>query len=210
MKASRAVSLRRLEPVREEQLAEIDAPEVRRLPPARTPRDRIMPAMTVELVRAAKEDAPVLRRLLQYYVYDFSELVGLDVSDDGRFTTPPLDAYWEDAWRHPFLARVDGKHAGFALVHQRSRVTPDASTWDVAEFFVMRKYRRRGVGAALATRVFDTFRGPWEVRQLFVNEAATTFWRSVIGAYTKGRFEEAIIDDDRWRGPVQTFDNSNR
>lgn len=161
--------------------------------------------MKIELLPAPKESASVLAHLLQYYVYDFSEILGTDVADDGRFAFPPLDAYWEDDWRHPFLARVDGALAGFALVHQRSRVTADTSTWDVAEFFVMRKYRRRGVGAILATRVFDSFHGTWEVRQRFANTAATAFWRKVIDVYTSGRFEEIVIDDERWRGPVQRF-----
>lgn len=166
--------------------------------------------MNIELVRATKDSSSLLDNLIQYYVYDFSEVVGSDVADDGRFTLGPLDAYWEDSWRHPFLARVDGKYVGFALIHQRSRITANAGTWDVAEFFVMRKYRRRGVGAALASRVFDSCRGRWEVRQRPANNAATAFWRSVIAAYTKGRFEEAILDDERWGGPVQTFDNGVR
>src|SRR3954454_17248170 len=110
----------------------------------------------IELVRATRETSSALGNLFQYYMYDFSDLVGLDVSDDGRFAPRSLDSYWEDSWRHPFLARVDGKYAGFALIHQRSRITADPSIWDVAESFVMRKYRRQGVGAALATRVFDS------------------------------------------------------
>lgn len=58
-----------------------------------------------------------------------------------------------------------------------------------------------------ATRLFDAFRGPWEVRQLFRNTAATAFWRAVIGAYTGGGFGEVVVDDERWRGPVQAFDS---
>ena len=37
--------------------------------------------------------------------------------------------------------------------------------------------------------------------------AATAFWRRVIGQYTLGAFEETVFDDERWRGPVQRFDN---
>jgi hypothetical protein len=40
------------------------------------------------------------------------------------------------------------------------------------------------------------------------NAAAQAFWRKVIGDYTAGRFVELILDDHRWRGPIQTFDNS--
>ena len=163
--------------------------------------------MQIELVRAMPDDAEALAHLLQYYVYDFTEFVDTPLGQDGRFVVPSLAAYWTDPWRHPFLVRVDGKLAGFALVHQRSHVTGDESTWDVAQFFVMRRYRRHGVGGTVATRVFDTFRGRWEVRELHANHAAIAFWRRVIDAYTSGDYEETIIDDERWRGPVQSFRN---
>jgi predicted acetyltransferase len=163
--------------------------------------------MQIELVRAVPSDAGTLANLLQYYVYDLTEIVDSALGGDGRFVVPSLDAYWSDAWRHPHLVRVDGKLAGFALVQQRSRITGDETTWDVAEFFVMRRYRRQGVGTIVATRLFDSFRGRWEVRELKANLAATAFWRRVIGAYTNDTYEETLIDDERWHGPVQSFRN---
>src|SRR5688572_33182925 len=80
--------------------------------------------MSVEvLVMPASEgQARVLRHLMRLYVYDFSDLMGLDVEEDGAFKVPELISYWRDPWRHPFLLRVEGKLAGFALVHQRSRL----------------------------------------------------------------------------------------
>jgi len=163
--------------------------------------------MQIDLVRASIHDAATLTNLFQYYVYDMSNLVDEELGADGRFVLRPLDAYWSDRWRHPHLVRVDGNLAGFALVQQRSRMTGDDRTWDVAEFFVMRKYRRHGVGSAIATRLFDAFRGPWEVRELEKNHAAIAFWRRVISVYTNGDFQETLVDDERWRGPVQSFRN---
>lgn len=161
--------------------------------------------MQIDLARASIDDAARLTHLFQYYVYDLSETVGLDCGEDGRFALPSFDAYWSDTWRHPHLVRVDGKLAGFALVHRRSRITGDDNTWDVAEFFVMRKYRRRGVGKTVATRLFEAHRGPWEVRELAANHRAIAFWRRVIADYTRGAFTETVLDDERWRGPVQSF-----
>ena len=163
--------------------------------------------MQVDLVRALPSDASTLAQLVQYYIYDLSELVSKDVGEDGRYAFRSLDAYWTEAWRHPYLVRVAGHHGGFALVHQRSRITGDEKTWDIAEFFVMRKYRRLGVGKTIAIRIFDMFRGDWEVRQLRANTEAILFWRRTISAYTHGQFKETLMDDERWRGPVQSFHN---
>ncbi len=163
--------------------------------------------MNVRVDPAAREDLPRLRALFTLYAYDFSELLGLDVDDDGGFTVPALEAYWAEPGRHPFLIRVDGKLAGFALVNARSRLTGDDGVHDLAEFFVLRRYRRRGVGERAAAWLFERFRGRWEVRQKPENLAATAFWRRVIGRHTGERFEDVLWDDERWRGPVQRFES---
>jgi predicted acetyltransferase len=164
--------------------------------------------VNVLIAAAGPEDQARLVALFELYAYDFSEILGLDVGDDGRFRVPVLDAYWTDPRRHPFLIRVEERLAGFALVQRRSRLTGDEAVHDVAEFFVMRRYRRHGVGERAARWLFGRFRGRWEVRQKPENEAATAFWRRVIGRYSGGRFENVVWDDERWRGPVQRFDST--
>jgi predicted acetyltransferase len=49
--------------------------------------------------------------------------------------------------------------------------------------------------------------GRWEVRVITQNAPAQVFWRSVIAEYTQGAFQEALLDDEDWRGPVFSFDN---
>jgi predicted acetyltransferase len=77
----------------------------------------------------------------------------------------------------------------------------------MAELFVMRRHRRCGVGEQVASWLFDRFRGPWEVREKAENQAATAFWRRIIDSYTDGRFQELLLDNERWRGPVQRFNS---
>ncbi len=163
--------------------------------------------MDVQVTAAGADERARLGALFELYTYDFSELLGLDVGDDGRFGARSLDVYWSAPRRHPFLIRVDGRLAGFALVHGQSHLTGDEAVTDMAEFFVLRKYRRRGVGERAARFLFDRFRGRWEVREKRENQAATAFWRRVIARYTGGRFDEVAVDDERWRGPVQRFDS---
>jgi len=164
----------------------------------------------ISLDPAAPEESATLGNLMQLYVYDWSELGGLDVGADGRFADTPLDAWWSEDWRHPFLLRVDGKLAGFALVAARSCLSGAAGVHDMAEFFVMRGYRRRGAGLAAACAAFDRFPGRWEIRQREVNVAATAFWRRVVARYTGGRYQEVRWDDESWTGPVQRFSTDER
>ena len=75
----------------------------------------------------------------------------------------------------------------------------------MAEFFVMRKYRRQGVGRTAACAVFDRFTGAWEIRQRQDNLDATAFWRRTIAGYTGGQYREVQWNDGTWTGPVQLF-----
>ena len=161
--------------------------------------------MNISLDRAAATDRPLLDRLMQFYAYDWSSLVGLDVDAEGRFAGVDLNPYWGDDLHHPFVLRVDGRPAGFALIVGRSRLTGTLGVHDMAEFFVMRRYRRQGVGSAAARAAFDAFRGSWEVRQRDEHPDATRFWRAVIDQYTGGVFTESRCDEPAWKGVVQRF-----
>ena len=160
------------------------------------------------LVPATPGDRPCIESLFQFYGYDLSDVLALAVGPDGRYRAPSLDAYWTDPRCHPFLLRVGEEVAGFALVQQRSRLTGDEGVSDVAEFFVMRRYRGKGVGEAAARSIFDRFPGPWEVRERRENVNAIAFWRRTIGRYTQGQYDETVLDDERWRGTVQRFSNA--
>lgn len=125
------------------------------------------------LVRATDDDRPVLRRLMELYRYDFSQFDRADVDAHGEYGYRCLDHYWTEPQREAFLFQVDGRWAGFRLVRAEER-------FDMSEFFVLRKYRRQGIGRSAAAQLFERFPGPWKVRQQKTNPAATAFWRLAI------------------------------
>jgi predicted acetyltransferase len=161
----------------------------------------------VRLVAATRADAPVVERLLQLYEYDYSEYAAhaVDVDARGLFTTVDTEAIWRPGYR-VFLIEAGGKVAGFAFVTRDASHLGDDETWAIDEFFVLRRYRRQGVGERAARDLFDGFPGRWEVSELRENVAAQAFWRRVIDRYTGGRYREVELDDERWRGPVQGFE----
>jgi predicted acetyltransferase len=135
----------------------------------------------------------VLEQLFELYQYDFTEFDGADVDEQGRFGFPSLGRYFTEAGRHAFLLRVDGQLAGCALVLANE---PN----DMAEFFVLRKYRRHGIGRRFALDLFARFPGPWQVRQIEANTPAQAFWRGAIpepfeeGTWAKGPMQSFTID----------------
>jgi predicted acetyltransferase len=138
----------------------------------------------LEIVPAVKEQESILANLLELYAHDFSEFHSLDIGDDGRFGYDPLPLYWSEPDRHPFLFRIEGKLAGLVLVKRGPAVSGNGAVWDMAEFFVLRGYRRRGMGTEAAHEVWKRFPGRWEVRVMQANVSAQHFWAGAISTFT--------------------------
>jgi len=127
---------------------------------------------------------PVLANLLELYAYDFSDFLDLELGPDGRFDYKCLPLYWSEPGRHPFLVRMDGKLAGLVLVKRGSEISGKEMVWDMAEFFVLRGYRRHGIGTEVACQVWKQFPGLWEIRVMQSNVPALPFWERAISAFT--------------------------
>jgi predicted acetyltransferase len=155
----------------------------------------------VELIEAGPEHQRGLENLLELYIHDFSEFVSVDVREDGRFGYPDLSLYWREPRRKPFLARIEGKLAGFALVTRRLCLSEDSEVWDMADFFVLRRYRHRGVGAELAEKIWRLCPGKWQIRVRSNNLPAIKFWESAIAKFTESSatFENFEIEKIVWK-----------
>ena len=88
--------------------------------------------MQIEVVRATIEQKPMLANLLELYAYDFTELWGFDIGDDGFYGYEQLPLYWTESTRFPYLIYVDKKIAGFILVQKGSPISDDKEVWDVS------------------------------------------------------------------------------
>ncbi|MBV9947285.1 MAG: GNAT family N-acetyltransferase, partial [Myxococcales bacterium] len=140
------------------------------------------PAVTLEPI--AREQETVLQNLFDFYVYDFSEQLPLEIKPSGRFELRVGDAWWTTEGHFAFFVRYAGSLCGFALVRRGSRVTGTADVMDMAEFFVARGLRRRRIGQKAAHALFRAFPGRWEVRVRRSNVSASRFWARVAESWS--------------------------
>ena len=151
------------------------------------------PSQDVTLDAATAGDAPVVANLLELYVHDLSGIFPQEIGADGRFGYVHLPLYWsEPSTRFAFLIRAGGRLAGFVLATRGSPASDDPDHLDVAEFFVLRSYRRSGVGRAAAFALWDRLPGEWIVRVSEAHPAGLSFWKPVIEDYTHGAFSTRI------------------
>jgi predicted acetyltransferase len=87
-----------------------------------------------------------------------------------------------------FLIRAGDRLAGFALVKRGSALVGDLEALNLAEFFVLRAYRRRGIGYTAAAAIWERFPERWLVRVLANNHPALVFWERAVAQHTQGRF----------------------
>ena len=157
--------------------------------------------MQFNLTPASPADKSVISNLMQFYIYDFSEFIDFDVEEDGLFGAyPGLEDYWKDGNdRFPYIIKQNDKYAGFAFV--RFIRSNTHSYFSIAEFFILKKYRRKRIGSAVAMELFDMHKGQWEVYQKESNKPARLFWNKIINEYSKGRYKERL-ENGRW---IQDF-----
>ena len=164
-------------------------------------------AMNIEIIPALPEHEPILANLLELYAHDFSEYIDIKLGADGRFGYKHLPLYWKEPDRYPFLIMADGNLAGFIFVRRGSEISGDADVWDVAEFFIVRGYRRFGIGMKVAHEIWKKFSGKWEVRVIDRNKRAKEFWSRAIVEFLGKTIEPIPFNKDGEGWHVFSFES---
>ncbi|WP_312160922.1 GNAT family N-acetyltransferase [Phenylobacterium sp.] len=165
--------------------------------------------MDLDIIPAGAADAATLQNLIQLYTHDFSEFwAGTargELSVDGRFPDYRLEPFFtRPGWR-ALLLTAGAAPAGFALINDQAH-SGHAAEHAMAEFFVVRKHRGRGLGGQVARRLIGGAPGVWEVAVARRNLAALAFWRRVAADCAgPGGVAELDLDGPDWNGPALRF-----
>ncbi|MBT7775616.1 MAG: GNAT family N-acetyltransferase [Anaerolineae bacterium] len=146
-----------------------------------------MIGINIEIKPASIEQKSVIANLIELYKHDLSEFELTDLNEHGRYGYKYLDHYWVEKNRHPFIICVDKKIAGFVLVNDIT-LTENGDLC-IAEFFIMKKYRRKGIGKKVAFDIFSRFDLKWELSVSQDNTSGKAFWKQIIKEYTNQDYE---------------------
>ncbi|MDR0269787.1 GNAT family N-acetyltransferase [Paenibacillus sp.] len=161
----------------------------------------------VEIIKVREDQKSILKQLIELYEYDFSEFNEADINQYGFYDYKYFDHYWTEENRQAYFVKVSGQYAGFVLVNDHCYLVHNNSR-AIAEFFIMRKYRRKGIGKVVSKLIFDTHRGYWEVLQHGNNPISKEFWESAIRNYTHGDYSIQDVKTEYWEGQGIIFKNS--
>ena len=156
--------------------------------------------MNIKLSKVKIGEKKILSNLLDEYLKELSKYK--KIKEQYRY----LDNYFSESNRYPFFIKLDDNIVGLALVNLRNPLS-QGNKQAISEFYIIPKYRNKGLRKIVAFKIFDMFRGKWVLRELETNPA-TDFWKKVIEEYTHGDYQEFKQNDEKWKGKIQTFNNS--
>ena len=147
--------------------------------------------MSVVTLRAAERAQwPAIGNLLQFYFYELSEWYPIAFGEDGRYPMPSSDDYLAQPGTQAWLILADGELAGFAVVDDD--LVDTRRDLNLGYFFVARRFRRHGVGAAAFGGLLARYPGAWELYYLARNAAAAGFWAK---AFVRAGVREVAVSN---------------
>ena len=153
--------------------------------------------MTVSVrdARGAIRDREWIESVYRDYLDDLSPLntgvfSATSLGEIGQSESDQLARWFGDPTVNPLLILRGNDPVGFAMVARGASPGRPPVDYRMAEFFVAKPHRRRGVGRSAVRLILNRFAGRWEIVEYSRNPNAVKFWRNVVSSYTRGDFRE--------------------
>jgi predicted acetyltransferase len=172
-----------------------------------------MNQVSVRDSRNTREDRRWIESVYRDYLNDLAPAAtGIfpALGEIGHRVPDQLMRWYADPSAQVMTILYGAERAGFAMVNHRLRqavgvnmaaVGADAPPspmpeYSMAEFFIARPWRRRGIGGEAVRLLLDRFTGQWLITEHLINVAAVRFWRRVVAAYTGSKYQERIVNGE--------------
>jgi predicted acetyltransferase len=159
--------------------------------------------VSVRDARGADRDKEWIESVYRDYLDDLSPLnTGVfsttSLGEIGYSESDQLARWFGDTTVNPLVILRGAEPVGFAMVARGGASGGERSRVDyrMAEFFVARTFRRRGVGRLAVELILNRFAGRWEITEYLRNPVAVSFWRRVVANYTQGRYQERVTNGE--------------
>jgi predicted acetyltransferase len=156
-------------------------------------------SVSVRDARSQPGDRLWIQSVYRDYLDDLNPGTGLfpALGEIGHREPDQIAHWFGDPNTYPLVILKGNEPVGFARV---LRITASAAQpridYRMAEFFVARARRRRGIGRTAVPLILSRFDGRWEITEYLRNADAVSFWRRVVSSYTRGSYQERIVNGE--------------
>ena len=162
-----------------------------------------MHQVSVRNSASARDDRRWIESVYRDYLADLApEATGVfpALGEVGHREPDQISRWFADRQAQVLTILYGDAPVGFAMVRRLSQrageKASDPAEFFMAEFFIARAWRRRGIGAQAVRLLFDRFAGQWLITEPERNGGAVTFWRGVVAAYTSGNYREYRLNGE--------------
>lgn len=131
------------------------------------------------------------------FLHDLSEFNDkLDLNpENGLFEFDVLEWFFEKEGLTPYFINLEGKPIGFILLQSGPYSNQEYADYVLNSFFILKKYRRKGIGKLACSKFFEMYPGRYAISQAKTNIPAIKFWKNVYESNSIDEYEKEEIED---------------
>ena len=156
-------------------------------------------SVSVRDARSAPADRLWIQSVYRDYLDDLNPGTGIfpALGEVGHREPDQIAHWFGDPNTFPLVIVKGSEPVGFARVLRAvASAAQPRIDYRMAEFFVLRTRRRLGIGQTAVQLILSRFAGRWEISEYLRNTAAVSFWRRVVASYTRGSYQERIVNGE--------------
>ncbi|WP_179281108.1 GNAT family N-acetyltransferase [Paenibacillus sp. XY044] len=151
----------------------------------------------MKITRVEKSDKDILKQLIALFLHDLSEFNrDLEMnSSNGLFEFDVLDWFFEKDGLTPYFIYKKDKIIGFILLQSGPFSNQKFADYVLNSFFILKKYRRQGLGKEACKAFFTQLPGRYAVSQIKTNTPAIQFWRNIYESFYIEFYEKEELEE---------------
>ena len=156
-------------------------------------------SVSVRDARSAPADRLWIQSVYRDYLDDLNPGTGIfpALGEVGHREPDQIAHWFGDPNTFPLVIVKGSEPVGFARVLRAvASAAQPRIDYRMAEFFVLRTRRRLGIGQTAVQLILSRFAGRWEISEYLRNATAVSFWRRVVASYTRGSYQERIVNGE--------------
>lgn len=118
--------------------------------------------------------------LFQLYLYDLSKFNNnIEIDENGLYPASWIDRDWDLPEFIPLRIVQNQNTCGFILFSKKPYSKP-GTEFCIQEFFILRKFRNKGIGIASIKQLFNNYSGSYSMAVMKHNSPAKSFWEKTL------------------------------
>ena len=153
----------------------------------------------MKLIKINNSNIDNFNNMFEEYLEELNQYFKIEKDEYGNRRTEWLEYFYNSDFHEGYYLEIDNNLAGFCLVCDTTFYLNDNRLF-LSEFFINKKYRKNHYGKEFALKIFNYYKGNWELSVHPKNLISIKFWEKVISCvdvdYKKTYDIEGVFENE--------------